>query len=42
MNLAIGGLAQRLLAWKNKNENKLKKYLDNKKTFDTLAAWKTK
>jgi hypothetical protein len=26
----------------NKNENKLKKYLDNKKTFDTLAAWKTK
>jgi len=27
---------------KNKNRNKLKKYLDNKKAFDTLAAWKTK
>jgi hypothetical protein len=38
MNLTIRGLAQRLLAWKNKKEKKSKKYLDKKGGCDTLKT----
>jgi hypothetical protein len=40
MNLAIRGLARRLLAWKNKNEKKSKKYLDNSRGIDYIKNMK--
>jgi hypothetical protein len=40
MNLAIRGLARRLLAWENKNSNKLKKYLDILERIDYIKSMK--